>query len=153
MLAVAICETCPPDEADFIIPIMLNLFDARSSLLALLKMLVDREISRAGGLRYLRLEARPEPTTDDSRSLFRGNSTSARLLGSFTKIHGYNYLRSLIQPLIQVMKDMPPGHSYDMDPSRFMGQDFDIEQNKRNVEIATTAFLRVVTASIHSLPP
>lgn len=48
MLAVAICETCPPDEADFIIPIMLNLFDARSSLLALLKMLVDREISRAG---------------------------------------------------------------------------------------------------------
>jgi len=154
MLAVAICETCPPDEADFIIPIMLNLFDARSSLLALLKMLVDREISRAGGsLHRSGLEARAELIADDSRSLFRGNSTSARLLGSFTKIHGYNYLRSLIQPLIQVMKEMPPGHSYDMDPSRFMGQDFDIEQNKRNVEIATTAFLRVVTASIHSLPP
>ena len=48
MLAVAICETCPPDEADFIIPIMLNIFDARVSLLALLKMLVDREISRTG---------------------------------------------------------------------------------------------------------
>jgi len=51
------------------------------------------------------------------------------------------------------MKDMPPGHSYDMDPSRFAAQDIDVEQNKRNVEIATTAFLRVVTASIHSLPP
>ena len=50
MLAVAICETCPPDEADFIIPIMLNLFDSRASLLALLKMLVDREVSRAGEL-------------------------------------------------------------------------------------------------------
>jgi neurofibromin 1 len=72
------------------------------------------------------------------------------LLGSFTKIHGYNYLRSLILPLIQVMKDMPPGHSYDMDPAKAVGQD--IEQNKRNVEIATTAFLQVVTASIHSLP-
>ena len=92
-----------------------------------------------------------EKTIDDSRSLFRGNSTSARLLGAFTKIHGYNYLRSLIQPLIQVMRDMPPGHSYDMDPTRAQGQD--IEQNKRNVEIATTAFLQVVTASIHSLPP
>ena len=52
MLAVAICETCPPDEANFIIPIMLNLFDSRASLLALLKMLVDREVSRAGEFSY-----------------------------------------------------------------------------------------------------
>jgi len=152
MLAVAICETCPPDEADFIIPIMLNLFDARASLLALLKMLVDREISKAGEFSpHFLLETPAKPMIDDSRALFRGNSTSARLLGSFTKIHGYNYLRSLIQPLIQVMRDMPSGHSYDMDPARAVGQD--IEQNKKNVEIATTAFLQVVTASIHSLPP
>jgi len=152
MLAVAICETCPPDEADFIVPIMLNLFDTRASLLALLKMIVDREITRAGEFSHLpRLEIPIKRWIDDSRSLFRGNSTSARLLGSFTKIHGYNYLRSLIQPLIQVMKDMPPGHSYDMDPTRFVGQD--IDQNRRNVEIATTAFLQVVTASIHNLPP
>ena len=61
MLAVAICETCPPDEADFIIPIMLNLFDSRASLLALLKMLVDREISRAGEFpRHPRLGGRTE---------------------------------------------------------------------------------------------
>lgn len=50
MLAVAICETCPTEEADFIVPIMLNLFDTRASLLALLKMLVDREIAKAGEL-------------------------------------------------------------------------------------------------------
>lgn len=50
MLAVAICETCPTEEADFIIPIMLNLFDTRTSLLALLKMLIDREIAKAGEL-------------------------------------------------------------------------------------------------------
>ena len=152
MLAVAICETCPPDEADFIIPIMLNLFDTRASLLALLKLLVDREISKAGEFsRRSHLGMRTEQWVDDSRSLFRGNSTSARLLGSFTKIHGYNYLRSLILPLIKVMKNMPPGHSYDMDPAKAVGQD--VEQNRRNVEIATTAFLQVVTASIHSLPP
>lgn len=50
MLAVAICETCPADEADFIVPIMLNLFDTRTSLLGLLKMLVDREVTKAGAL-------------------------------------------------------------------------------------------------------
>lgn len=152
MLAVAICETCPPDEADFIVPIMLNLFDTRGLLLSLLKMLVDREIQRAGKFpRRSGLERRTEQWIDDSRSLFRGNSTSARLLGAFTKIHGYGYLRSLIQPLIQVMKEMPPGHSYDMDPTKAVGQD--IDQNRKNVEIVSTAFLQVVTASIHSLPP
>ena len=50
MLAVAICETCPTEEADFVVPIMLNLFDTRTSLLALLKMLIDREIAKAGEL-------------------------------------------------------------------------------------------------------
>ena len=46
---------------------------------------------------------------------------------------------------------MPPGHSYDMDPTKAVGQD--IDQNRKNVEIVSTAFLQVVTASIHSLPP
>lgn len=48
------------------------------------------------------------------------------------------------------MKEMPPGHSYDMDPAKAVGQD--IDQNRRNVEIVSTAFLQVVTASIHRLP-
>lgn len=75
---------------------------------------------------------------------------STRLLVSFTKIHGYNYLRSLIQPLVQLMREMPSGHSYDMDPTKAIGQD--IDQNRRNVEVVTAAFLQVVTASIHCLP-
>lgn len=151
MLAVAICETCPSDEADAVVPIMLNLFDTRASLLGLLKLLVDREVAKAGELTGdYRSGLCPEQRSDDSRSLFRGNSTSLRLLGSFTKIHGYNYLKSLIQPLIQVMREMPSGQSYDMDPAKAVGQD--IDQNRRNVEVATAAFLQVVTASIHSLP-
>lgn len=53
--------------------------------------------------------------------------------------------------MIQLMKDMPSGHSYEMDPAKAVGQD--LEQNKKNVEVVTSAFLQVVTASIHSLPP
>jgi hypothetical protein len=49
------------------------------------------------------------------------------------------------------MKEMPPGHSYDMDPARAIGQDLD--QNRRNIEVVTSAFLQLVTASIHGLPP
>lgn len=45
---------------------------------------------------------------------------------------------------------MPPGHSYVMDPALAAGQD--TEQNRKNVEIVSAAFLQVVMASIHSLP-
>ena len=44
ILVVAICETCPPSEADVITPVLLNLFDSRASLLALLKLLIEREV-------------------------------------------------------------------------------------------------------------
>lgn len=44
ILVVAICETCPPSEADVITPVLLNLFDTRASLLTLLKLLIEREV-------------------------------------------------------------------------------------------------------------
>ena len=43
-LVLAICETCPASEDDIIIPVLLNLFDTRSSLLDLLKLLIEREV-------------------------------------------------------------------------------------------------------------
>lgn len=47
-LALAICEICPPSEADGMIAVLLNLFDTRSSLMSLLKTMIDLEISRTG---------------------------------------------------------------------------------------------------------
>ncbi|OBZ70421.1 Neurofibromin [Grifola frondosa] len=71
-LAMAICEICPPTEVDSIISVMLNIFDTRSSLLNLLKSMIDREISR----------------TDADTSLFRGNTICTRFLSAFAKIYG-----------------------------------------------------------------
>jgi hypothetical protein len=48
LLALAICETCPVGEIDVMLPVMVNIFDTRSSLLALLKALIDREVTRSG---------------------------------------------------------------------------------------------------------
>lgn len=48
LLAVAICETCPVTEIDIMLPVMINIFDTRASLLALLRAMIDKEVSRSG---------------------------------------------------------------------------------------------------------
>jgi len=48
LLALAVCEICPANEVDILIPILLNVFDTRESLLRLMKSAIDREIARTG---------------------------------------------------------------------------------------------------------
>ncbi|KDQ64130.1 hypothetical protein JAAARDRAFT_118551 [Jaapia argillacea MUCL 33604] len=134
VLAVAICETCPSSEVDVIIPVLFNLFDTRASLMHLMKTMIDREIAH----------------TSDETDLFRGNSTCCRLLSAFARQHGYNYLRSLITPLIKTMTSLPAGRGYELDPTKIGDQD--VLQNKKNVEVVATSFLAVISASVPSLP-
>lgn len=44
-LAVAIIEACPPSEVDEISLLLFRVFEAKGTLLALLKVLVDREVT------------------------------------------------------------------------------------------------------------
>jgi neurofibromin 1 len=48
LLALAICETCPVSEIDVMLPVMINIFDTRAGLLALLRAVIDKEVSRTG---------------------------------------------------------------------------------------------------------
>jgi len=72
-------------------------------------------------------------------------------MSAFAKIHGYQYLRTLIQPLIKTMADKPPGHGYDLDPSKVGGTETEI--NKRNVEIIASSFLEIISSSVTVIPP
>ncbi|PCH40763.1 hypothetical protein WOLCODRAFT_88808 [Wolfiporia cocos MD-104 SS10] len=134
-LALAICEVCPAAEVDNLITVMLNLFNTRRSLMNLLKSMIDLEIGR----------------TDSDTSLFRGNSTCTRFLSAFANIYGYNYLRSLITPLIKTMISMPPGHGYDLDPTK-VGEAA-ARQNQNNVQLVTSSFLEIILSSIPAVPP
>jgi hypothetical protein len=48
VLAMTICEICPPSEVEVIIEVLFDIFDTRKSLLALLKLMIEREISQTG---------------------------------------------------------------------------------------------------------
>ncbi|KAG8981934.1 Ras GTPase activating protein ira2 [Tulasnella sp. 425] len=135
LLALAICEICPQSDVDDMINVLLNIFDTRGTLVALLKAMIDREVAN----------------TNDEAGLFRGNSMCTRLLSAFARLHGYNYLRSLLSPLIQQMSAMPPGHSYELDPSR-LREGEDIEENERNLKFICQAFLDVICESVAILP-
>jgi hypothetical protein len=48
VVVMAICETLPAADIDVIMSVMMSLFDTRSSLMSLLKLMIDREIARTG---------------------------------------------------------------------------------------------------------
>ncbi|KAG8218508.1 hypothetical protein J3R82DRAFT_4145 [Butyriboletus roseoflavus] len=135
VLAMVICECCPASEVDMMISVLMNIFDTRASLVALLKTMIDREIAH----------------TASDADLFRSNSTCTRFLSAFARIHGYNYLRSLILPLIKTMTSMPPGHAYDLDPAKTPKHK--LEQNQRDVEFIASSFLEIIGSSVPALPP
>ncbi|KAG9015978.1 Ras GTPase activating protein ira2 [Tulasnella sp. 427] len=135
LLALAICEICPQSDVDDMINVLLNIFDTRGALMALLKAMIDRELAN----------------TNDEASLFRGNSMCTRLLSAFARLHGYNYLRSLLSPLIQQMSAMPAGHSYELDPSR-LKEGENVEENERNLKFICQAFLDVICDSPSIFP-
>ena len=48
------------------------------------------------------------------------------------------------------MAAMPPGTSYDVDPSRVTEQD--IQQNLKNVEHVASSFIGLISSSLPALP-
>jgi hypothetical protein len=154
VLAMAICETCPTAEVDIMISVLLNLFDTRASLMSLLKLMIDREIAHAGAAsispHISSSFLTPYLNSENDASLFRSNSTFTRFLSAFAKIHGYNYLRGLIIPLVKTMSSMPPGHGYDLDPKK-VGEE-EVAANQANVEIVASSFLNIVSSSVPALP-
>ena len=47
--ALAICESCPPKEVDEVSLLLFRVFETRGTLLGLLKVLVEREVTQTSG--------------------------------------------------------------------------------------------------------
>ncbi|KAF8592239.1 hypothetical protein K439DRAFT_1626245 [Ramaria rubella] len=136
IIAQAIIDVCPMSEIDTIVPVLLNIYDTRRTLMSLLKMIIQRQVD----------------TTSSDTELFRSNDMCSRLLSAFARLHGYNYLRSILAPLIGLMKELPVERGYELDPSKLRpGQTQ--EENAENLQMISKAFLDVISDSIPVIPP
>ncbi|KAK0207040.1 hypothetical protein DFS33DRAFT_1318594 [Desarmillaria ectypa] len=135
VLAQAICDTCPASEIDNMVNILLNLFNTRASLMALLKVMITREVAH----------------TENVAALFRSNSIGNRFLAAFARIQGHQYLRSLIEPMVVAINNLPEGTGYELDPAKVGSQD--LHQNQQNVQFLTQQFLILIRDSRPGLPP
>lgn len=153
ILVLAICETCPPSEVDVIIPVLLNLFDSRASLLELLKLMIEREVktTRACLCPCCYLTKMITNSTENEVNLFRGNSMRIKLLCAFAKIHGYDYLRRLVKPLLDMMSQGEhEASTFILDPAKTTEED--VENNRKTIKILAENFLSIVCDSASTMP-
>jgi len=48
MIPIIICEICPHNDVDIMISVLLNIFNNRGSLLSLIKLIIEREVTGTG---------------------------------------------------------------------------------------------------------
>ncbi len=65
-------------------------------------------------------------------------------------MHGYNYLRDLIEPLMKIMGSLPAGCGYTLDPN--LVNEEELRQNLETVETVATRFLEIISSSSPRLP-
>ena len=73
-----------------------------------------------------------------------------RLLCAFAKLHGYDYLRQLVKPLLDKMCVLTVGNSFILDSQT--ASEEDIADNQETIKFFTQAFLTIVCNSAPGMP-
>ncbi|UZJ51578.1 hypothetical protein CBS101457_000898 [Exobasidium rhododendri] len=134
-LALSICSVCRGYDAENMDYILLNIFDSRGGIIKFLKAALTEEI---------------EQTTSEEM-VFRSNSFRTHLLSIYGKTHGYEYLRSIMAPLITEMANKPKGYSFEIDDQRLEpGESAMINQHR--LEEMAQAFIDQICSSAHRVP-
>jgi neurofibromin 1 len=132
-ITTSLCDVCPVQDVDDLGTVLLNVFDSCNMTAPLLKAVIEREIAK----------------TESSPELFRRNSMATRLLASFAKLYGDQYLRVTLQPLLIEMTTTKK--SYEVDPSK-LGPSSDAEANLQNLKEMCQKFLDSIIESTNLMP-
>jgi len=134
-LALSISQICRGHDADALDSVILSAFDSRGGIMRFLKASVLEEIL----------------STPSEEMVFRSNSFRTHLLSVFARTHGYEYLRSIIGPLVMEMASKPRGYSFEIDPQRIDPGD-SVHINQARLEEMAQAFIDQIRASAHRVP-
>lgn len=134
-LALTVCQVCRGYDVDSMDYILLNIFDSRGGSIRFLKAALSEEIER----------------TASEEMVFRSNSFRTHLLSLYGRTHGYEYLRSIMAPLITEMANKPKGYSFEIDAQKLEpGENALVNQHR--LEEMAQAFIDQICNSAHRVP-
>ena len=73
-----------------------------------------------------------------------------KLLCAFAKIHGYDYLRKLVKPLLDKMCNLDHPPSFILDSSKV--SESEVAENQDAITLFADAFLTIVCGSAYTMP-
>ncbi|KAH7101725.1 hypothetical protein BKA62DRAFT_794260 [Auriculariales sp. MPI-PUGE-AT-0066] len=132
LVALSICACAPEEDADSLISVLLRVCYTSKTSLALMKAIIDSEIKKSV------LEQ------------FRNNPPQVRLLSLFAKLQCEEYLRQLINPVVEQMASVPTAQ-YETDVRRI--GNYLLDDNLTNLETMTQFFLDKLYRSVDMIPP
>ncbi|CAG8730319.1 10225_t:CDS:10, partial [Racocetra persica] len=135
IFSLSLCDVCPVSDIDDVSRVLLAVFDSRNKTMPLLKGIIEKEVSN----------------TEYESDLFRRNCMATRMLAAFAKIHGAEYLRFTLQPLIDDLLSKPSDFSCELNTDNLLpGED----KNKNLINLKTTAqaFLDGICDSGSNMP-
>ncbi|KZV82855.1 hypothetical protein EXIGLDRAFT_778147 [Exidia glandulosa HHB12029] len=133
LLALAICQVCPESEAESMVSVLLRIFSTRKAAMSLLKSVIDQELQ----------------SNSNSMGHFRNNSMRVRLLSTFAKLQSEEFLRRLINPVIEQMASVPDAQ-YETDPLK--AGNYILDDNVSNLEVITQMFLDNLFNAVDLIP-
>lgn len=86
---------------------------------------------------------------DCMQTLFRGNSLASKIMAACFKMYGQNYLKLLLQPLVQEMMTGPSSHvRYEVDTARMEAHEEENlpEYQASLMQLAKKFFIAIITS-------
>ncbi|KDN38513.1 hypothetical protein K437DRAFT_22753 [Tilletiaria anomala UBC 951] len=134
-LALSICQISRGFDADSLDYVLLNIFDSRGEVMRFLGLALEEEVER----------------TPSEEMVFRSNSFRTHLLSVYAKMHGYEYLRSVLEPLVVDMISRSRGVSFEIDPQRIEPGE-SVVVNQARLEELAQSFIDAICTSAHRVP-
>ncbi|KAI9326596.1 hypothetical protein DFJ73DRAFT_766700 [Zopfochytrium polystomum] len=122
-------------DGDDVASVLISIFAAKGHVKRLLTAVIEHEVAR----------------TDYTQNLFRRNSMATRLLASFSRLCGHDYLVAALKPVLDEVLSIKPTLTFEIDPVRLTEFD-DPSINLKNLKMLVKRLLDNIVGAQHHLP-